>query len=81
MGYDRTVVLLGIAIATTLTGVPLFLLYKYVKSHWGKPLETKHAVHLLGFWALIQAVFMNHFHADFYYHHQWKITTMTQPVT
>ena len=80
MGYSKMIALLGILLATALASAPFFTLYRYVKSHWGQPLETKHAVHLLGFWSLIHMILMTHFHPDFYYHHQWKIISFTKPL-
>lgn len=80
MGYSRVLVILSIIVSTTLLGLPLILLYKYVKSHWGQPLQQSHSLHLLGFWVWIQVVLLTHIHIDFYYHHQWKIITVNYPL-
>lgn len=80
MGYSWILVILWIILATSVTSSAFYYLYRFIKQSWSKPLTTGHAIILLGFWALIQLILMNYFHYDFYYHHQWKVVTVTKPL-
>ena len=70
----------GVILAVGLSlGAVLFLIAKFIKTHWEQPLTTNLALKLLGYWAALQILLTPYQYMDFFAHHNWKITTNNEP--
>ena len=79
--YDPQVKIGILFVLGAIIGGVLYTLVRFLKRHGDEPLSTRHAVRLLGFWAIVELVLFPNLQEDFNYYHRWKVITHNFPLS